>query len=294
LLVTIDGAVGGNALVVEVPTSGPEAAEPGFAPQIAKSISADGVLALGPFGVAVVTELSFGVSAAVGWAAAGPPYVLVPAFNSSTHRMDLVTSKIPNAGGPGAPHGGANGYQALVTNGAGLFRVWPPYGGVTGSDGCDKRVRPSVTASQHGCRWATNGGPFDMVSFGFPFAALLCFIGSASSSPATQDTGKCNAGMFVSDGKIYGTGGWPPGFGVTAKGEWIIGSVNATVVQQLGIRHFLTGFSWLVRDGQNVAGAGSFTAPRTTIGTDGQGRLLSLEVDGCEGCHVARGETVIK
>jgi len=84
-----------------------------------------------------------------------------------------------------------------------------------------------------------------------------------------MDTGKCENGMFVSDGKIMGTGGWPAGFGVTANGSWIIGSVNPTVIQQLGIKNFLTGFSWLVRDGQNVASAGNFTAPRTTIGTDG-------------------------
>ena len=197
---------------------------------------------------------------AAGAERADPPFVLVPSFNSSSGSLELETSKIPNAGGPGAPHGGANGYQALVTNGAAHFKVWPPYGGVAGS-GCDKRVRPSVTGAHHDCLWATNGGPFDMA------------------------TGKCNAGMFVSDGKIMGTGGWPAGFGVTANGSWIIGSVNPTVIQQLGIKNFLTGFSWLVRDGQNVAGAGNFTAPRTTIGTDAQGRLLSLEVDGCEGCQ---------
>jgi hypothetical protein len=55
--VHINGAKGGNALVVEVATDGPDKEEPAFAPQIAKTISTDGVLQLGPFGVAVVTEL---------------------------------------------------------------------------------------------------------------------------------------------------------------------------------------------------------------------------------------------
>ena len=54
---TIEGAKGGNALVVEVATEGPDKEEPAFAPQIAKKLSTDGVLQLGPFGVAVITEL---------------------------------------------------------------------------------------------------------------------------------------------------------------------------------------------------------------------------------------------
>jgi len=57
LNVTIAGVSGGLATVVEVATSGPNAKEPAFAPQIAKIISSAGVLELGPFGVAVVTKL---------------------------------------------------------------------------------------------------------------------------------------------------------------------------------------------------------------------------------------------
>jgi len=55
--VTITGAKGGTALVVEVALEGPDAAEPAFAPQIQKQLSADGELTLGPFGIAVITEL---------------------------------------------------------------------------------------------------------------------------------------------------------------------------------------------------------------------------------------------
>ena len=58
--VTIAGIEGGNALVVEVALEGPDAAEPGFASPLAKEISEDGVLVLGPFAVAVVTELREG------------------------------------------------------------------------------------------------------------------------------------------------------------------------------------------------------------------------------------------
>ena len=57
LTVMIEGARGGQATVVEVATSGPNAEEPAFAPQVARRISSTGMLELGPFGVAVVTEL---------------------------------------------------------------------------------------------------------------------------------------------------------------------------------------------------------------------------------------------
>lgn len=52
----IAGATGGLATVVEVNTD-PKCSDPGFEPQVRKEISADGVLSVGPFGVAVVTEL---------------------------------------------------------------------------------------------------------------------------------------------------------------------------------------------------------------------------------------------
>ena len=54
---TIKGATGGQATVVEVNTD-PACSEPGFEPQIHKPISEAGVLSLGPFAVAVVTELT--------------------------------------------------------------------------------------------------------------------------------------------------------------------------------------------------------------------------------------------
>ena len=56
LELTIAGATGGHATAVEVNTE-PDCSEPGFEPQVAKEISAAGVLSLGPFAVAVVTEL---------------------------------------------------------------------------------------------------------------------------------------------------------------------------------------------------------------------------------------------
>eukprot|EP01052_Picozoa_sp_SAG31_P049598 SAG31_NODE_10934_length_1082_cov_0.996948_1_plen_79_part_00 len=53
---SIKGVIGGQAMVVEVNT-GASCSEPGFEPQVRKIISATGTLDLGPFAVAVVTEL---------------------------------------------------------------------------------------------------------------------------------------------------------------------------------------------------------------------------------------------
>ena len=54
--VTITGAKGGQATAVEVNTD-PSCSEPGWEPQVHKEISAEGLLSLGPFAVAVVTQL---------------------------------------------------------------------------------------------------------------------------------------------------------------------------------------------------------------------------------------------
>ena len=54
--VTITGAKGGQATAVEVNTD-PSCSEPGWEPQVHKEISSEGVLSLGPFAVAVVTQL---------------------------------------------------------------------------------------------------------------------------------------------------------------------------------------------------------------------------------------------
>ena len=54
--VTIAGAKGGQATIVEVNTD-PSCSDPGFEPQVRRPVSAEGKLSLGPFGVAVVTEL---------------------------------------------------------------------------------------------------------------------------------------------------------------------------------------------------------------------------------------------
>ena len=54
MALTIVGAKGGEATVVGV---NPGCSEPGFEPPVREAISDAGVLSIGPFAVAVVTEL---------------------------------------------------------------------------------------------------------------------------------------------------------------------------------------------------------------------------------------------
>ena len=179
----------------------------------------------------------------------------------------ISASVLAGAGGTNASQGAhADGFLALISNAPSHFRTPGPAGGTP----CGTRTPTSVTARAHNCRYATNGGPFDMA------------------------TGNCSSGISVSNSTEYGSGGYGVGFGATAQGQWVIGTLNSSLVRSLNVTEFAVAFSWLVRDGKNVASSGTYIAPRTAIGTTADGRLLSLEVDGCEparGCEYNFGAT---
>ena len=51
----------------------------------------------------------------------------------------------------------------------------------------------------------------------------------------------------------------------------------------------VSGFNWIVYNSTSTIGAkGGEQAPRTAIGVDRQGRLMMLEVDGCENVKKAK------
>ena len=185
----------------------------------------------------------------------GTDLVLQKADRAEPANPTVTHSSVLKAVG-GKAHLGisANGYFATFENALPHFRAPGPKGGSP----CGKRTRTSVTARANNCSYATNASPFNM------------------------DTGACDCGVSVTGGVAYGTGGFRPGLGTTAQGDWVIGTLNSTLIDSLNVSEFAVGFSWLVRAGKNVAPTGSFVAPRTAIGTTADGRLLSLEVDGCE------------
>ena len=174
---------------------------------------------------------------------------------------------LPDEGGPPNWRGHANGFEAVFANASPHFRVLPPHG----APECGKRMRTSVTAKANGCKWATNGAPFNM------------------------KTGACDCGAAISSGHVYGTGGWGhTQFGVTGDGVWVIGTINETVATALNVTNSINGFNWLVRNGAVAVGKDSYIAPRTAIGVTKDGRLMSLVVDGCEpnaGCWWKLGKT---
>ena len=182
----------------------------------------------------------------------------------------IVSTVLKGAGEqPGAPPSGAspspNAYMAVMSNAAQHFRAFGPLGGHP----CGVRTKTSVTARAHHCRYATNAGPFSMA------------------------TGNCDGGVYISDGKVLGSGGFGGMFGVTRDGEWVIGTLDNSTVSKLGVTYAVNAFSWLVRNGTSVVSKkGGEIAPRTTIGTTKDGKLLILEVDGCEPpVAAARGDS---
>eukprot|EP00037_Helgoeca_nana_P009737 m.85418 g.85418 ORF g.85418 m.85418 type:complete len:282 (-) comp19778_c0_seq4:147-992(-) len=157
---------------------------------------------------------------------------------------------------PGA--GGSNnfGFLTTITNGHPHFRALPPFGGHP----CGIRTKTSVTAEHAGCSIAVNGGPFNM------------------------GNGDC-MGVLVHGGKVLegATAGGGTVFGKTTDGHWLLGDYNPST-STLDVPEALSAFQWLVFNGTVTPTAGGEVAPRTAIGVDTKGRLVLLEVDGCEKC----------
>lgn len=121
----------------------------------------------------------------------------------------------------------------------------------------------SVMARMYNCTYATNGGPFNMVP------------------TATQ----C-AGAVVSDGVVTSDKRLPTGaaaFGLTKDGQWSMGFGLNTSALLHSFDQLVTGFGWLVYNGSSaVSVSGGEIAPRTTIGVNAKGELLSFVAEGSE------------
>ena len=166
-----------------------------------------------------------------------------------------------------------NGYLAVVSNSASNFRVLPPAGGDC-KNGPGQHVQKTATANS--CIFATNGGPF--------------------SYPGPFGTSKGCSGVMISENETlasdYAYGGTQ--FGVTSSGQWFLGNLKSPGdASKLGITNLVSGFNWIVYNSTSTVGAkGGEQAPRTAIGVDRQGRLMMLEVDGCEKCKEGKGPTM--
>jgi len=150
---------------------------------------------------------------------------------------------------------GVNGYLANIPNPIGHFHVYFPQ---LQNSSCEGRLNTSEQAKKHNCIYATNGSPF-------------------SFNPPT-----C-LGSIVSDGVIYSTEYQQDSyFGLTKDGNFIIGTLNESDIVSLQFDQLIMGFDWLVRKGEITVDSGGQIAPRTIIGTNEEGQLFILQVDGIE------------
>ena len=150
-----------------------------------------------------------------------------------------------------------------------LTKVNKPVGFVhtmpaTAENGCTVHLPTSEIAESYGCKFAINGGPFDM-----------------------SEGGGC-VGSLISDGvilQVNDTGGFAS-WGMTKDGRYVFGTqINSSIVEAEGVVELISGFigPLLVEDGKAVHSDAKLIAQRTAIGIDAQGALLFLTIDGAEG-----------
>lgn len=150
--------------------------------------------------------------------------------------------------------GSNDGHLAIIDNASPHFHV---------AGTCMSVSTTSTSAKKAACRYAVNGGPFQS------------YFSGGCIGPTISFGGLLNADWNTS----YAS------FGRTSSGEWLIGHITEKTVKELGVSEVLTGFGWLVRSGAVVPMLDdSQVAERTAIGVDEAGRLMLLQVDGCEWC----------
>jgi exopolysaccharide biosynthesis protein len=128
-------------------------------------------------------------------------------------------------------------------------------------EGCMERTKTSKIARDYGCKFAINGGPFDM------------------------STGACE-GSVVSNSTVFqvdDTSGYAS-WGLTQDGRWVFGDVNGTTVESERVTELLSGFvgPLLVTNSIGVESTSKLIAQRQAIGINAVGSLMFLTIDGAE------------
>jgi len=184
----------------------------------------------------------------------GQQFVSIPASSTSAHNGDILFL-------PQTPRYGTNGTLAVVRNPINYFHIFFPRDMEGHCDGWNSTGNQSLLNS---CTLATNGSPFSF------------------TSPSCM-------GSLVSDGVVLsavdGTD-VSQVFGLTQKGEFVLGTLTAAEIISMRFSQLITGFSMIVLNGTVVVGPGGEIAPRTAIGVDKSGRLLLFVADGIEATNV--------
>ena len=149
------------------------------------------------------------------------------------------------------------GYFFTVENPVNHFHITYPMDKAARK--CHGLSPTNLQAKANKCLLAMNAGPFS-------FDAPTCL------------------GHIVSDNEIIlNQNTTNMDFGLLSNKTWIMGSLTSDDVEEMDIQSLVTGFGWLIKEGEpQVTEEGGLIAPRTMIGTDKDGRLLMFEVDGVE------------
>ena len=159
---------------------------------------------------------------------------------------------------------GTTGRIARLANPSGHWHVACP--GCATHGRCDGGDRQSVDvqARRHNCVYASNLGPFSFNK------TAQCFGPLVSDGRVVQPIGGPNAGAVC-----VGL------FRAPAK-QWFVGHAAAAVPFLDKLEQLACGFTWLVVDGVALTSADREVAPRTALGIDRRGRLVSLVAEGSE------------
>jgi exopolysaccharide biosynthesis protein len=140
----------------------------------------------------------------------------------------------------------------------------------------------SVYLEQHDCLLALNGGPF---SFSDPTCKGRIvsdgkLVLNAKDEASSQQVRHSPLLIFM---PIFFLLSFDLGqdFGLSVSKELVLGSVDYDEVAQGGFEQLLTGFNWLVLDGQVQPDAGGQVAPRTMIGTSTVRSILDQKYINC-------------
>eukprot|EP01079_Euglenida_sp_SAG-EU17-18_P006266 gene6266-1118_t len=185
-------------------------------------------------------------------------YIRQPAHKGQAGQANMTVTKVQKYD--------TNGFLATIDNPVAHFHV---YSSLQQDGVCGQHAKTTDQASAHQCLFATNGGPFQ-----FTIAdSCLGYTISDSLNSSWKATGEAN-------------------FGLTQSGDFILGPLTPVEAAQLQFTNMLTGFDWLLRNGTIYPKNGGEVAPRTTVGTDAEGRLMIFIVDGIELSKPPKGTTL--
>lgn len=136
----------------------------------------------------------------------------------------------------------------------------------------------STQAKNNDCLYSTNGGPFSFVNMSTCFGPLVSNGKIVAHAPPSGTRG-C-LGLFKK-GSRY-------------SGNWILANDNDLARSPLlkELQQLLCGFNYLVLDGKPQYSSVTEIAPRTAVGIDGQGNLISVVADGAEATKPPEGLTL--